>query len=150
MNMEDRHMLTEAARRALETLDSLGIEYRYDIRDHSYTFEYFGVKVRLETRQGEWGICLSAEFYFWQAASYDLMRLLPDIVNGEREEFTVKEIANGVGRVAKEWLIDCEDELSHDSLIAMIDELHKAWHSISFNLYMARELESDEYIEFVE
>lgn len=95
-------MLTEAARRALETLDSLGIEYHYDIRDHSYTFEYFGVKVRLETRQGEWGICLSAEFYFWQAVSYDLMRSLSDIVNGEREEFTVKEIANRVGRVAKE------------------------------------------------
>lgn len=150
MNMEDRHMLTEAARRALETLDSLGIEYRYDIRDHSYTFEYFGDKVRLETRQGEWGICLSAEFHFWQATSYDLMRSLSDIINGEREEFTVKEIANGVGRVAKEWLIDCEDELSRDSLIAMIDELHKAWHSISFNLSMARELESDEHIEFVE
>lgn len=35
-------MLTEAARRALETLDSLGIEYHYDIRDHSYVFEYSG------------------------------------------------------------------------------------------------------------
>jgi hypothetical protein len=78
------------------------------------------------------------------------MRSLSDIANGESEGFTVKEIANGVGKVGKEWLIDCEDELSWDSLITMIEELHQAWHSIMFNLYMTRERESDEYIEFVE
>jgi hypothetical protein len=138
MNMDDRHMLTEAARRALETLDSLGIEYSYDIRNQSYTFEYFGVKIRLETTQGEWGVCLSAEFHFWQTTSYDLMKSL-DIVNRGNERFIVKEIANGLGMVAKEWLIDSEDELPRDSLIGMIEELHKVWHSISFNLYVTGE-----------
>ena len=60
------------------------------------------------------------------------------------EGFVVKEIAQGTGKVAKEWLVDCEQDLSEDTMIEMLDELYNAWHSISFNLYMTRERDEEE------
>lgn len=141
-------MLTKASRRALEILDAHGFKCRYDSRDGSYSFGYYGTGIRLETQHGEWGVCLSAEFPFWQCTSLDLMKNLQHLVDKGSEGFIVKEIAPGLGRVAKEWLIDCEKDLSEDHLISMLDELLQAWHSISFNLHMTREREPGEYIEF--
>lgn len=142
--MENRFILTEATRRALEILDTCGIEYRYDIKSGSYSFAYYGETVCLETQTGEWGICLSTEFHFWQANSYDLMKCLQEIVDRVGEGFVAKEIAQGTGRVAKEWLVDCEQDLSEDTMIEMLDELYQAWHSISFNLYLTRERDEEE------
>jgi hypothetical protein len=33
---------------------------------------------------------------------------------------------------------------------SMLDETVQAWHTVAFNLYMTREREADEYIEFDE
>lgn len=142
--MEKRFILTEAIRRALEILDTCGIEYRYDIKSGSYYFAYYGETVCLETQTGEWGICLSSEFHFWQANSYDLMKCLQEIVDRVDEGFVVKEIAQGTVKVAKEWLVDCEQDLSEDTMIEMLNELYQAWHSISFNLYLTRERDEEE------
>lgn len=46
--------------------------------------------------------------------------------------------------MAKEWLVDCEQELSEETMLEMLDELYQAWHSISFNLYMTRERDEEE------
>lgn len=147
--MENRFILTEVTRRALEILDTFGIEYRYDIKSGSYSFTYYGETACLEIQTGEWGICLSSEFHFWQANSYDLMKCLQEIVDRVGEGFVVKEIAQGTGKVAKEWLVDCEQDLSEDAMIEMLDELYQAWHSISFNLYLTRERDEEEclYLE---
>lgn len=142
--MENRFILTEVTRRALEILDTCGIEYRYDIKSGSYSFAYYEETVCLETQTGEWGICLSSEFHFWQANSYDLMKCLQEIVDRVDEGFVVKEIAQGTGKVAKEWLVDCEQDLSEDTMIEMLNELYQAWHSISFNLYLTRERDEEE------
>lgn len=136
--------MTEATRRVLEILDSRGIEYRYNINNCSYSFGYFGETVCLETQAGEWGICLSAEFHFWQTTSFDLIKCLQELVNKTADGFIVKEIAQGTGKVAKEWLVNSEQELTEESMLEMLDELYQAWHSISFNLYMTRERDEEE------
>ena len=143
-------MISVSMIRCLDALEALGIKYDSCGEIKTYSFRYFGVKMSLNGSEEEGGIIIYAKFDFNSMIPDFLMKCLEEIVCKEYSGYTVRSVSPATGVVAKEWLIDWEEKLTQDDMKDMLDETVKAWHTIAFNLHMAREREADEYMDFDE
>lgn len=143
----EKYRMTEAVRRALDALETLELNPKYDAESGYYFFSHKTREMVLVTDNEEGGICLGAEFVMDSSYFKPILDLWMDVINKDEEGFVVKEVHPGICRVMREWLIDWESPLTVQDMEAMLDVMAEAGNSLAYNVNLLRLPDDGDYPE---